>query len=107
MVEFGGRPPVDGNDIETTIDVSMQDAAEKALLKQLKNNNGDVGVVVLMEVATGDVKATVNMTKCADGEYREVKNNAVSDLMEPGSTFLRPLPSWWRWRTERFRRMIS
>jgi len=33
---------VDGNDIETTIDVSMQDAAEKALLKQLKNINGDV-----------------------------------------------------------------
>ena len=61
-------PPVDGNDIETTIDVSMQDAAEKALLKQLKNINGDVGVVVLMEVATGDVKAIVNMTKCADGE---------------------------------------
>ena len=78
---------MDGNDIETTIDVSMQDAAEKALLKQLKNINGDVGVVVLMEVATGDVKAIVNMTKCEDGEYREVKNNAVSDLMEPGSTF--------------------
>ena len=80
-------PPEDGCDIETTIDVSMQDAAEKALLRQLKNINGDVGVVVLMEVATGDVKAIVNMTKCADGEYREVKNNAVSDLMEPGSTF--------------------
>ena len=80
-------PPVDGYDIETTIDVSMQDAAEKAILKQLKNLDGDVGVVVLMEVATGDVKAIVNMTKCADGEYREVKNNAVSDLMEPGSTF--------------------
>lgn len=80
-------PPVDGNDIETTIDISMQDAAEKVLLKQLKNINGDVGVVVLMEVATGDVKAMVNMTKCADGEYREVKNNAISDLMEPGSTF--------------------
>lgn len=80
-------PPVDGYDIETTIDVSMQDVAEKALLKQLKNINGEVGVVVLMEVATGDVKAIVNMTKCADGEYREVKNNAVADLMEPGSTF--------------------
>ena len=80
-------PPEDGCDIETTIDVSMQDAAEKALLRQLKNINGDVGVVVLMEVATGDVKAIVNMTKCADGEYYEIKNNAVSDLMEPGSTF--------------------
>lgn len=80
-------PPVDGNDIETTIDVAMQDVAEKALLKQLKNIDGDVGVVVLMEVATGDVKAIVNMTKCSGGEYREVKNNAISDLMEPGSTF--------------------
>lgn len=80
-------PPVDGNDIETTIDVSMQDVAEKAILKQLKAIDGDVGVVVLMEVATGDVKAIVNMAKCSDGQYREVKNNAVSDLMEPGSTF--------------------
>lgn len=79
--------PVDGFDILTTIDVSMQDAAEKALLKKLKEINGNVGVVVLMEVATGDVKAIVNMTKQSDGEYYEVKNNAVSDMMEPGSTF--------------------
>ena len=81
------EPPVDGCDIVTTIDVSMQDAAEKALVKQLKDIDGEVGVVVLMEVATGDVKAIVNMTKCSDGVYREVKNNAISDLMEPGSTF--------------------
>lgn len=27
------------------------------------------------------------MTKCSDGVYREIKNNAVSDLMEPGSVF--------------------
>ena len=40
-----------------------------------------------MEVATGDVKAIVNMTKCNDGIYREIRNNAVSDMMEPGSTF--------------------
>ena len=40
-----------------------------------------------MEVATGDIKAIVNMTKCNDGIYREIRNNAVSDMMEPGSTF--------------------
>lgn len=80
-------PPVDGNDIETTIDVTMQDVAEKTMRQQLKAIDGDVGVVVLMEVATGDVKAIVNLTRCADGEYYEIKNNAVSDLMEPGSTF--------------------
>ena len=80
-------PPVDGCDIITTIDVSMQDIAEKALVDQLKEINGNVGVAILMEVKTGEVKAIVNMTKGSDGVYREVKNNAVSDLMEPGSTF--------------------
>lgn len=80
-------PPVDGYDIVTTIDVGMQDIAEKALLDQLKEIGGNVGVAILMEVKTGDVKAIVNMTKGTDGVYREVKNNAVSDMMEPGSTF--------------------
>ena len=40
-----------------------------------------------MEVQTGDIKAIVNMTKCNDGIYREIRNNAISDMMEPGSTF--------------------
>ncbi len=80
-------PPIDGADIVTTIDVNMQDIAERAVIDELKEINGNVGVAILMEVATGDVKAIVNMTKCADGVYREVKNNAVSDLMEPGSVF--------------------
>ena len=80
-------PPVDGCDIITTIDVGMQDIAEKALVDQLKEINGNVGVAIIMEVKTGEVKAIVNMTKGNDGIYREVKNNAVSDMMEPGSTF--------------------
>lgn len=79
--------PEDGCDVISTIDVAMQDVAEKALVKQLKNIGADVGVVVLMEVATGDVKAIVNMSKGNDGEYYEIMNNAVADLMEPGSTF--------------------
>jgi cell division protein FtsI (penicillin-binding protein 3) len=79
--------PQDGLDIVTTIDVGMQDIAEKALIDKLKEIDASVGVAVLMEVATGEVKAIVNMTKCGDGNYREIKNNAVSDMMEPGSTF--------------------
>lgn len=80
-------PPVDGCDIITTIDVGMQDIAEKALVDKLKEINATVGVAILMEVQTGEIKAIVNMTKCADGVYREIRNNAVSDMMEPGSTF--------------------
>lgn len=86
-LNIADEPASDGFDLVTTIDVALQDAAEKALLKKLKEINGEVGIAVLMEVATGDVKAIVNMTKCADGEYYEIKNNAVSDLLEPGSTF--------------------
>lgn len=79
--------PIDGCDVITTIDVGMQDIAEKALIDMLKDINGEVGVAVLMEVATGEVKAIVNMTRCNDGAYREIKNNAIADMMEPGSTF--------------------
>lgn len=81
------KEPVDGADIVTTLDVSMQDLAERAIVSELKEINGDVGVVIVMETSTGDVKAIVNMAKIDDGSYAEVKNNAVSDLLEPGSVF--------------------
>lgn len=80
-------PPVDGADIVTTIDVGIQDLAEQAVIEELKEINGNVGVAIVMEVETGDIKAIVNMEKCSDGEYRELKNHAVSDLLEPGSVF--------------------
>ena len=83
--------PIDGADIVTTIDVNMQDIAERAVIDELKDINGDLGVAILMEVETGDIKAIVNMSKCVldNGEvvYREIKNNAVADLREPGSVF--------------------
>ena len=80
-------PPINGADIITTIDVSMQDIAERALVDELREVNGDMGVAILMEVKTGDVKAMVNMTRCADDEYREIMNNAISYRCEPGSVF--------------------
>lgn len=82
--------PINGLDIISTIDVGMQDAAEKILVRKLHEVNGEVGVVVLLEVATGDVKAIVNMTRLGtpgNYYYAEVKNNAITDLWEPGSTF--------------------
>ena len=80
-------PPINGSDIITTIDVNMQDLAERAVINKLKEISGNSGVAIVMEVKTGDVKAIVNMEKCVDGEYREIKNHAVSDLIEPGSVF--------------------
>ena len=81
--------PIDGCDIVTTIDVGMQDLAERALIEELKDPqvNGEMGVAILMEVKTGDVKAIVNMQRAADGEYYEMVNNAISFRCEPGSVF--------------------
>lgn len=81
--------PIDGCDIVTTIDVGMQDLAERALIEELKDPqvHGEMGVAILMEVKTGDVKAIVNMTRGEDGEYYEMVNNAISFRCEPGSVF--------------------
>lgn len=93
------KDPVDGADVVTTLDVNIQDLAEHAMIDELKEVGGELGVVIVMETKTGDIKALVNMSRLTDpngaviydrnGEpiYREVKNNAVSDLVEPGSVF--------------------
>ncbi len=81
--------PRDGWDIETTIDVNLQDVAESALLKALKANDADYGAVVLMEVETGEIKAISNLSKNSKGRYWERYNYAVGSqgATEPGSTF--------------------
>lgn len=84
---FVDKEPENGHDLMTTIDVNMQDVADRALRNKLHEVNGEVGVAIVMETKTGDVKAIVNLQRAGDGEYYEMKNSAVSDLWEPGSTF--------------------
>ena len=86
-VSFIDKPAENGHDLITTIDIHIQDQADRALRSKLHEVDAEVGVAVVMEVKTGDVKAIVNLTRGGDGNYYEMKNNAVSDLWEPGSTF--------------------
>ncbi|MCH6232561.1 penicillin-binding protein [Cognataquiflexum rubidum] len=82
--------PDDGYDILTTLDVNIQDVAESALLRQLTNKDAEFGCVIVMEVATGQIKALINLQKNKDGlGYGENYNFAIGDqgLTEPGSTF--------------------
>ncbi len=82
--------PVDGHDIVSTIDVRIQDIAEKALLDKISEPtmqpSVEKAVAIVMEVATGDIKAIVNLSKVG-GEFKEVQNDAINALWEPGSTF--------------------
>ena len=80
-------PQIDGCDVHTTINVDMQDIAEVALRKVMDTWNAASGIVVLMEVPTGDIKAMASLTKTAPGQFDEIQNNAVREIYEPGSTF--------------------
>ncbi|MFD0750677.1 penicillin-binding protein [Mucilaginibacter calamicampi] len=77
----------DGADIISTIDVNYQDLAQKVLKKQLDSIQADFGTVVLMEVATGEIRAIANFTRTPEGEYKEKMNYAIAAAAEPGSTF--------------------
>ena len=82
------KEPIPGCDVYSTIDVNIQDVAEAALMKQLKNQKALRGCVVLMEVETGFIKAIANLTQDSDKmEYNESLNHAVGLASEPGSTF--------------------
>ena len=80
----------DGNDVVTTLDLDLQDVASTALLSQLRKNDADHGCAVLMEVATGNIKAIANLGLQSDGNYHETYNFAVGESTEPGSTFKLP-----------------
>src|ERR1700743_1003233 len=72
-------PAKDGADIISTIDVNYQDVAQDALKKQLIKTQSDYGCVVLMEVATGEIRAIANFTRSKEGEYQEKLNYAISN----------------------------
>lgn len=81
----------DGYDIVTTIDVDFQDVAASALENQLRKHNAHHGCAVLMEVATGDIRAIANLELGRDGNYHETYNYAIGESTEPGSTFKLPV----------------
>jgi cell division protein FtsI (penicillin-binding protein 3) len=81
----------DGNDVVTTIDIDLQDVASSALMKQLLKYNAHHGCAIVMEVATGDIRAIVNLEQGDDGRYHESYNYAIGESTEPGSTFKLPV----------------
>nr|WP_295925788.1 penicillin-binding transpeptidase domain-containing protein [uncultured Dyadobacter sp.] len=79
--------PEAGRDIYTTLDMNYQERTEIALRRKLMEMDADFGSVVIMEVATGEIKAMANLTKRGPGKYEEVFNYALAGSNDPGSTF--------------------
>lgn len=81
--------PVDGLDVRTTLDITLQDIVDKAMRKQMSANPKiEDGCAVFMDVRTGAIRAMVNLTKSPkDSSLNEVYNMAIGYGANPGSVF--------------------
>lgn len=79
---------VHGQDIRTTLDIDIQDIADRALRTRIADEEAiQGGCVVVMDVKTGAIKAMVNLQKNSKGELGENFNMAIGRPGEPGSIF--------------------
>lgn len=82
--------PIAGQDVVTTLDVNFQDIVESALYKQVVAKGARYGAAVVMEIATGEIRAISNLSRRgAPGAYRYVEdeNYVIRGGTDPGSTF--------------------
>lgn len=78
----------DGLDVRTTLDIDIQDIADRALRTNMASEEDITGgCVVVLDVETGAIRAMVNLQKDRHGEFREIFNMAAGTPAEPGSVF--------------------
>ncbi len=85
--------PTPGYDLQTTINVDIQDIVELALMKALTEFKGNYATAIVMETATGQIKAISNLTKnvASPTGYSEFANHAIEvSENDPGSVFKLP-----------------
>ena len=87
VVGGGNEDPEDGADIVSTLDLDLQDVADKALRHQLTTQNALWGTAIVMEVATGEVLALANLGRNGRGGFSENMNYAIAKRAELGSVF--------------------
>lgn len=88
IVDGVNVPAEDGCDIVTTIDIQLQDVVEGALRRQIENHEAYDGTAVVVECATGEIRAMSSLTRgTKDGTIREEQNLALYWQGAPGSTF--------------------
>ena len=85
-------PPVDGRDIILTIDAVIQNIAEVELDKAFREFNAKGGSCIVMRPGTGDILAMANVPPYNPNDVgaspmESRRNRAMTDMLEPGSTF--------------------
>ncbi len=86
------REPLPGENLVLTIDTNIQHIAERALDAQMEKMKAAHGTVVVQDPHTGQILALAIAPRFNPNDLRHqdaslLKNLAVSDVYEPGSTF--------------------
>ncbi len=94
MVQFEKREiaPRDGMNVELTIDLAIQDMADRQAAKLADTYHPESVVIIVSDPKTGDILALSNWPSFDPNNYGSVpvenlRNRAITDVYEPGSTF--------------------
>ena len=88
-------PPIDGRDLELSIDSKVQYFAYEKIKEAVINNKAAAGSVVVLDIKTGEILALTNYPSYAPDKRgnltgAQLRNRALTDTFEPGST-MKPL----------------
>lgn len=86
------RAPRDGYNIHLTIDLNLQNIVENEIDAAMREFHPQKATIILMRPQTGEILAMANrpnfdLNERAEAKPEEMKNRAIIDMMEPGSTF--------------------
>jgi cell division protein FtsI (penicillin-binding protein 3) len=87
-----GKSGSKGSNVILTLDKNIQYITEKELAKAVEKNGAKTGIAIVMEPETGRVLAMANYPTFNPNSYFKyapaaLRNRAISDSFEPGSTF--------------------
>src|SRR3979411_1506605 len=86
------RVPRDGYQVHLTVDLNLQNIVENEIDAAVREYNPQKATIILMRPQTGEILAMANrpafdLNQRADAKPEQMKNRAIIDMMEPGSTF--------------------
>lgn len=86
------RTPRNGNRVHLTIDLNLQNIVENELDAAMREYSPQKATIILMRPKTGEILAMANrphfdLNQRSEAKPEQMKNRAIIDMMEPGSTF--------------------
>jgi cell division protein FtsI (penicillin-binding protein 3)/stage V sporulation protein D (sporulation-specific penicillin-binding protein) len=86
------RTPRDGYQVHLTVDLNLQNIVENEIDAAVREYNPQKATIILLRPQTGEILAMANrpnfdLNERSEAKPEQMKNRAIIDMMEPGSTF--------------------